>query len=126
MNQYIMPIHFIVKKKKIFLGMNWYRNAHWSIQNPSKELYHKMVIGQLDNILHNKIRLNITLHINKLTNKDLGNITSLHEKYFLDALVENENLPDDCLKYYLGMHTDYIIDKTLETPYVSIEILEVI
>ena len=99
MNKYIMPIHFIVRKKKIFLGMNWYKAAHWSIQNPSKKLYHKMVIDQLDNILHNK--------------------------YFLDALVENENLPDDCLKYYLGMHTDYIIDKTLETPYVCIEILEI-
>ena len=52
MNKYIMPIHFTVREKKIFLGMNWYKKTHWSSQNTSKKLYHEMVIDQLDNILH--------------------------------------------------------------------------
>lgn len=126
MNRYIMPIHFVIGKKKIFLGMNWYRNAHYFTQSKAKKIYHEMIIEQLDdNVIYEKIRLEIVLNINKLVKKDLGNITSIHEKCFLDALVENKNITDDCLKYHLGTTTCYIVDKSIEVPYVSIKIIKV-
>ena len=126
MQNYIMPIHFIIGKKKIFLGMNWYRNAHYFLQAKVKKIYHQEIINQIDNnIKYNQIKLKIILNINKLTKKDLGNITSIHEKFFLDALVINQNIIDDSLKYHLGTNTSYIINKNINVPYVNIEILEI-
>jgi len=126
MNKYIMPIHFVIGKKKIFLGMNWYRNSHYFTQSKAKKIYHKMIIEQLDdNVRYEKIRLNIILNINKLVKKDLGNITALHEKFFLDALVENKNIEDDKLSNHLGSNTSYIIDKNINIPYICIEIIKI-
>lgn len=33
---------------------------------------------------------------------DLGNVLSIHEKFFLDALVEYERLPDDDYKHMIA------------------------
>lgn len=70
-------------------------------------------------------KVEIELHIYARDRRlfDIGNVGSIHEKFFLDALVELGKLPDDTYKYIAKTTTQFMgIDK--ENPRVEIIIKE--
>ena len=54
---------------------------------------------------------------------DIGNIHSVVEKYFLDALVESHRLPDDGPRYVVGANYEFA-GFDVKNPRCEIEILE--
>jgi len=105
--EFNMPVYFIQvfkqkKDKKHFVGMNWYRNAHFSIQNLVKTHYHQLV----KNLIADKIPLEpllsykvtyIYYYKNRLT--DLSNVCSLTSKFVNDAFQELGFVIDDNVQY---------------------------
>lgn len=104
-----MPIYytqeFKTKDNKTFLvGMNWYRNAHYHISNKVKKERHELVCSQIGPSPAEKIekyKLHITLYY-KNSNCDGSNISSLVEKYVLDAIQEHGVVENDNVKFHLG------------------------
>ena len=103
-----LPIYYTqeykTKNDKTFLvGMNWMRNAYFHQQNQVKQHYHKLIKQQLDGIDLVPIADKFTMQINiyyKNINSDPSNISSLMEKFTLDALQELNLIVNDNSKYH--------------------------
>jgi len=88
MKKIILPfIHFIKRKtkkdKRILVGLNWYRNAHYIESNNVKHYYHQLVKEQLGDVKFEQIKLEYKIFLHK-KNIDYMNIRSIVEKFFLD------------------------------------------
>ncbi len=111
----ILPIHYEItyKKKnpkKILVWLNWYRNAHYHINDKVKKHYHDLIKLQLDDIKLDTITPEYKVYVwNKLT--DWPNVRAVIEKYFLDALVENWVIKNDTCDYVIWDSSYYYIDK---------------
>ena len=121
--KFILPLYielWKIKKKKILVWLNWYRNAHYFEVNKVKKIYHQIVKEKAGNIkIEERIYLIYKVYIkNKRT--DYHNIRSIIEKFFLDWLVENLNIKDDSFDYVGGDECEVFIDK--ENPRIEIEI----
>lgn len=94
---------FKTKDNKTFLvGMNWYRNAVHFLSNKVKQHYHSTIKSQVQNLsFPDKFTLDIKVFY-KNSNCDGSNISSLMEKYVLDALQENNVIVNDNVKYHMG------------------------
>lgn len=119
-----LPIYytqtFKTKKDSTFLvGMNWYRNAHYHIQNKVKHYYHELVPDINTNF--DKYKLKIDLYY-KNPNSDGANICSMMEKFVLDALQEYKTVENDSVKYHLGTTWEVIAQDKLD-PRVEITII---
>lgn len=126
----ILPIHFLTRKrnkktklmedKKLLVWMNNYMHWHPHFINKVKKHYHELVKAQLNGEKFNTISPHFSVYVgNKLT--DWGNVRSVIEKFFLDALVENWVIPDDTIDYVLWDSASYHIDK--DNPRIEIEVL---
>lgn len=74
--------------KKILLGMNWYRNAHWIELNNVKDLYTKLMLPVIPDI-QLKVPIQVVFkYWLKNKSQDLNNIHSVITKFFFDALVK--------------------------------------
>lgn len=89
-----------VKDKTISLSLNWYRNAHHFEQNDVKVKFKDAVAEAL--MLSGLSKSKKLPHPLKFTYRyffkrkcDTGNFHTIIEKFFLDALVEFEMLPED-------------------------------
>jgi hypothetical protein len=107
-------------KHKFFIcNLNNYRNIHYRILNEAKKLYEKFVIMLLNNIKGfkaNKIEITYTFVPNSNRRLDPGNYRSIVEKFFLDALVKTNFIPDDSFQNIVKTTTIVApIDK--EAPY---------
>lgn len=119
------PLFIGVGKRKFILNLNQYRNAHYRITNTAKIKYKEFMMEQ---ILSSKDKIDKALFIYKVYMKDhrrsdVGNVVSIHQKFFEDAVVELGLIKDD--KYenipmYIGIYGG--IDK--ENPRVEIEVIE--
>ena len=117
------PLRVKSSKHKWFtLNLNMYRNAHYHILNNAKKQYKLDIDDQITNLdLTTPIHIIYTLYpkTNRLT--DLGNVCSIHQKFFEDALVDKGILVDD--NYYCIPSSEFIfgnVDK--HNPRVDIEI----
>lgn len=122
----VLPIYyeqkFKTKKNKIFLvGLNWYRNAHYIINNNVKHWYHDEVKKQINDEKFKSIQVHYNVYA-KRDNIDGPNIRSIIEKFVLDALVIHKVIPDDKIKYLKRDSSDYFIDK--DNPRIEIIIKE--
>lgn len=122
----ISPLKVPITKKKYFiLNLNNYRNTHFFVLNKAKIVYKEMMQEQLSKLnKYKKIRIKYTLYpkTNHLT--DIGNVTSIHQKLFEDALVETGLLEDDNYLFIIGSTQAFgEIDK--DNPRVEIEIEEI-
>lgn len=88
----------ITKNKKFILNLNNYRNMYFRTLNNSKIAYKATMKDQiLDQIPVplDKIAIQYKVFKGDRRRFDVGNVASIHQKYFEDAIVELGRLPDD-------------------------------
>lgn len=82
------------------LNLNTYRNAHHYTLNAAKVNYKAFISGQISKLpTFNKIRLIYTVFAQSKRKSDVGNMCTVVDKFFSDALVELGKLPDDNYEY---------------------------
>lgn len=86
----------VSKKNKFILNLNNYRNTHFYSLNTAKREY-KALISHLLKGQSFKMPIQITYCYYPKTKRktDLGNVLSVHQKFFEDALTELKCIPDD-------------------------------
>lgn len=123
--KFISPLKVLMSKIKYFrLNLNQYRNTHYRLLNTCKINYKEIMKKQISKTKpFNKVLCLYKVYFGSKRCYDVGNVCSIHEKFFEDALVELGKLPDDNTEYiplviYLGCG----IDK--ENPRVEIEVMD--
>lgn len=98
------------KDKVLFINLNWFRNAHFYIQNEVKKFYNNLIITHLKTVNAQPIKGEYELafeyyYKNPIT--DLDNVCAMANKHCNDAfqaygLIENDNVKH-CVKsaYYV-------------------------
>lgn len=101
------------KVKEFSLNLNTYRNAHFRTLNTSKHKYKMEIVKQLeDKPRYNRVAIIYKVFKGDARRYDIGNILSIHEKYFEDAMVESGKLPDDKANNIpMVLYTDGGIDR---------------
>ncbi len=97
----IIPLNWdigIRKSKKIFLGMNWYRNSHHQESNKVKKLISDYCL-QYRFKKHTKIRIHYGVYFKDMARRDVMNAVSVVDKFVLDHMVKVGSIPDDSFKY---------------------------
>ena len=112
------------KSKKFILNLNGYRNAHYHVLNSAKQQYKEELALQLQGLtLKPPVVLTYTLYPKTQRRTDIGNVLSIHQKFFEDALVEYGCLSDD--NYHTIIQTLYKFGSVDPTnPRVEIKIVE--
>lgn len=127
-----LPIYytqeFKTKKPKTFLvGMNWYRNAHYHIQNKVKKDFGEIVkkgIGDQVFKFADQYQVVYTYHY-KSAVSDLANVTGMTSKFVNDTLQELGVVPNDNVKF-LVKETHIVGEQDKDNPRVEVEIIEYI
>ena len=114
-----------ISDKKFILNLNNYRNTHYQSLNQAKVVYKEFIATQV--LLLPEMMListHMTLYPKTQRRTDVPNVISIHEKFFMDALVELGKLPDDDYYHHItGSWSFGGVDK--DNPRVEIEIREV-
>lgn len=99
--KFISPLKiFASKAKQWILNLNSYRNTHYRVLNNCKINYKKYMEKQIKKSKRLEKIICVYTAYNATKRKfDLGNVCSVHEKFFEDALVELGKLPDDNVDY---------------------------
>lgn len=121
---FISPLKiFASKAKQFILNLNQYRNTHYRVLNNCKINYKKYMESQIKKAKpQEKIICVYTVYAKSKRNFDLGNVCSVHQKFFEDAFVELGRLPDDNTQFIpLVIYKAGGIDK--DKPRVEIEVL---
>ena len=123
--KFISPLKVLASKTKSFiLNLNQYRNTHFRVLNNCKINYKKIMEPQIKKAPKFK-RVLCLYKVYAATKRsfDLGNVCSVHEKFFEDAFVELGRLPDDNIDYIpLVIYMGCGIDR--DKPRVEVEIME--
>lgn len=85
-------------KRQFILNLNNYRNAYFRTLNTAKIAYKKFMEEQILSEIYkplDKIAIQYKVFKGDKRRFDIGNITSIHQKFFEDAIVELGKLPDD-------------------------------
>lgn len=108
--------------KEFILNLNNYRNAYFRTLNQSKIMYKKAIVEQLqDKPRYNRVAIIYQVFKGDNRRYDIGNVLSIHQKYFEDALVETGKLPDDkASNIPMVLYTDGGIDR--DSPRVEIKV----
>lgn len=91
------------KPNEYSLNLNTYRNTHYYLLNQMKQLFTEYLLSstKLDEIPKlNKVFLIYIHHPGRLC--DTNNVCSVVDKFFQDALVKAQIIPDDNFKYVVG------------------------
>lgn len=115
----------LTKSKNWILNLNSYRNTHYQSLNKTKINYKEELKAQIEALpVYSKVSITYTLFVKTKRLCDVGNVLSIHDKYFQDALVECGKLPDDNYQ-----HVPEIVflfgGQDKENPRVEIEIKEI-
>lgn len=123
--KFISPLKVLATKVRYFiLNLNQYRNTHYRVLNNCKINYKDKMKSQIVKApKYRKVLCVYKVYAGSKRSFDLGNVCSVHEKFFEDAFVELGKLPDDNIEFiplviYLGCG----IDK--DNPRVEIEVLD--
>lgn len=124
-DKFISPLWVQVGKRKIILNLNQYRNTHFRILNNAKIAYKNYMGDQIRKIkgkYKGKCCVIYTVYKGDRRDFDIGNICSIHQKFFEDAMVELGRLEDDTFEFIpLVIFCHGGIDK--DNPRVEIEVL---
>lgn len=123
MYKIIAPLRVKKSKNKYFtLNLNVYRNTHYQSLNNAKKEYKRILQDDINLLpFFDKIEIIYVLFVASKRKTDIGNILSIHQKFFEDALSENGKIIDD--NYLYIPRTEFIfggIDKN--NPRVEINI----
>lgn len=111
--------------KKNHLNLNTYRNLHYQSLNTGKKKFKKLVKDDIQElpVFEKPVVLKYKYFLRDKRLVDVGNINSVVEKYFLDALVEFGKIEDDNYNYVIGSSYEFGgIDK--DNPRCEVEIIE--
>lgn len=123
--KFISPLKILKSKIKHFvLNLNQYRNTHYRVLNTCKINYKKYMERQIKEAKpFKKVLCVYKVYAASRRCFDLGNVCSVHEKFFEDAFVELGKLPDDNIEYIpLVLYVGCGIDKA--NPRVEIEVMD--
>lgn len=98
---FVSPLKIMCNKVKSWiLNLNSYRNTHYRVLNNCKINYKKYMEKQIKKAKKfKKVICVYTAYNSTKRSFDLGNVCSVHEKFFEDAFVELGKLPDDNVEY---------------------------
>jgi len=123
------PLKIILPRKtktdrSFILNLNTYRNTHFQILNQAKSLYKELMQAQIDALpCMSKIAVRFVMYPGSKRLTDTPNVCAIHDKFFMDALVESSKLPEDTYEHYVETGYKFgAIDKC--NPRVDIEIYE--
>lgn len=98
----------VTKKKKFYLNLNQYRNAHHFTLAKAKVNYHQIVEPRLSHLpKFDRIDLTYTLFTGTEQLCDVSNICSIVDKFFSDVLVSCGKIEDDNRKFVLSASYRY-------------------
>lgn len=125
------PLRIVIGKTKagklreFNLNLNAYRNAYFRTLNESKRKYKTFIVDQLqDKPKYNRVAIIYQVFKGDARRYDIGNIISIHQKYFEDAMVECGKLPDDkASNIPMVLYTDGGIDR--DNPRVQITVFNI-
>ena len=123
--KFISPLKVLATKARHFiLNLNQYRNTHYRVLNNCKINYKNHMEKQIKSSPKFKRVLCIyKVYAGSKRSFDLGNVCSVHEKFFEDAFVELGKLEDDNIDFIpLVIYMGCGIDK--ENPRVEVEVME--
>ena len=101
-----VPVYFTQEfktkpAKTLFIGLNWYRNAHYFAQNAVKAHMSELILNQLkDNTyaITGKYSVDYIYYYKSLVS-DMSNVTPMVSKWVNDCLQEAKLVPNDNVKY---------------------------
>ena len=95
--------------KKFALNMNIYRNAYHHQLNQAKKIYKEIMAPQIEALPEFEKLDMVEFQLFPATARkcDVGNICCVHDKFFMDAVVEFGKLPDDNYEYVPSIHYNY-------------------
>ncbi len=94
----------VTKKKKFYLNLNQYRNAHHFTLAKAKINYHEIVAPLLHHLpFFHRIEMTYTLFTGTEQLCDVPNICSIVDKFFSDVLVSCKKIEDDNRKFVLSV-----------------------
>jgi hypothetical protein len=113
------------KKGKFILNMNNYINTHFLKIGKAKNEYRSQMMAQIMQLPKlQKVAVRFTLYPGTKRITDQSNICCIHDKFFMDAVVWWNRLPDDNYLYHVESSYRFgHVDK--DNPRVDIEIYEV-
>ena len=105
MIHFSLPVYytevFKTKDNKTFLvSLNWYRNAHYHIQNKVKQYFTELIKKEVKDKESIVASYNITYeYYYKNKASDLPNVTPMTSKWVNDAMQELKLVPNDNVQY---------------------------
>lgn len=93
----------VSKKKRFYLNLNQYRNAHHFTLSKAKIEFARIVkplLGSLPPM--DQVELVYTLFVGNLQECDTSNICSIVDKFFSDCLVDQKKIVDDNYKFVIS------------------------
>lgn len=101
MHKLIAPLRVHKSKNKLFsLNLNTYRNENRFALDTAKVNFKKVMEEQIKELPNfTKVRLTYVMYPATKHLTDVGNVCSVVDKFFADALVELGKLPDDNYLY---------------------------
>jgi hypothetical protein len=98
---FVVDDFIIIGRKKFYLNLNDYRGSHFQVLNKAKIKFKENLYLEYPEIKKLKFKkLEVSYSITPTDKRlfDTMNIISIVDKFFLDALVEAEMIPDDNYK----------------------------
>lgn len=99
------PLKILKNKLKYFiLNLNNYRNTHFRVLNNTKITYKTILAPQIKALPYydKPVFIWYELYPGSARLTDIGNVVSVHKKYFEDALVELKKIEDDNYNWIVG------------------------
>ena len=123
----IAPLRVKQTKLKMYtLNLNTYRNTHFQVLNKVKKEYKAAITDQLKDKPHfHNVKIRYVLYVKTNRLCDISNVLSIHDKFFCDALVELDKLPEDNYQHLQDVQYCYG-GKDKDNPRVEILVTEVI
>jgi hypothetical protein len=98
----------VTKKKKFYLNLNQYRNAHHFTLSKAKVNFHEIVAPRVRHLpRYDTVTLIYTLYTGTEQLCDTNNICSIVDKFFSDVLVTCNKIEDDNRKIVVGSFFQY-------------------
>jgi len=123
----ILPCRILLRKRKkdgklIFfnLNLNDYRNTHYRTLAEAKVKYAEKVKERLIGVNKmKKLELTYELFMPNKRRIDINNVLTIVDKFFVDVLVSEKIIPDDCYKniekttFLFGGISNALLDKAV-------------
>jgi hypothetical protein len=108
-----VPIYYQQsKKKRVLMGLNWLRTAHFQVINKAKKHYHELIMCACNQTkpIRGAVHVHYDIYVGR-KGTDGGNIRSVIEKFVLDGLVKAKVLKDDNFEIVVSDSANYYLDR---------------